>query len=308
MATDIPVSIVMSMLLWVTVIATCYNQGPCETGFMDKMEGGPYYANCTVDCIGGPYYANVECECACILSSECTLTTEQSAKTFSSGAIAAIVVAFPLCICFIHRCRRRRQFKAIKLKFDQIPLSVYRHRGHWDMHGADGGDYAHPRNLLDTSFCGDWCNDWNKESWYIGHHPAEGDWIIFKIESSSIIIPKAVIIRTGPHSQNRLTCVELSLATDADDDQFERLTIFKYNSWHISSWGLCGNASGAGKEHYWILKDVLLSDAEIHKNNYKFIKFKVLRSSGGGEFSCNCLHSFSVLGVAQEEPSAVHTT
>ena len=66
-------------------------------------------------------------------------------------------------------------------KLQEIPLTVYRHRGH-----LYNVDKYHPRDLLDKK---------GTETYYFGDEPSFGDWIIFKIERPFIVIPKAVNIR-----------------------------------------------------------------------------------------------------------------
>merc|ERR1712176_827909 len=94
-------------------------------------------------------------------------------------------------------------------KTEEIPLTVYRHRGH-----DDWGD-CHPRNLLDKK---------GTETMYQGTSPSFGDWITFKIESPFIVIPKAVIIRNYPWDEG-LKSISLSLSVDGDE--FEDFAVIK---------------------------------------------------------------------------------
>ena len=108
-------------------------------------------------------------------------------------------------------------------KEQEIPLTVYRHRGHIKIDTC--ADY-HPRNLSDKK---------GTKTRYIGNTPAVGDWITFKIESQFIVIPKAVIILNylGDYG---LKSISLSLSVDGDE--FEDFAVIKY----IDNWD--------NKEHY----------------------------------------------------------
>ena len=147
------------------------------------------------------------------------------------------------------------------LKIQEIPLTVYRHRGHYDYH---------PRNLLDQK---------GTRSAYRGTSPSLGDWITFKIESPSIFISKAVIIRNYPHDYG-LKSISLSLSVDGDE--FQDFAVIK------------DIHNDDEEEQYFNLKDVMVRNAKIWMNDCKFIKLKVL-SNWGGDY--NVFHSFSVLGA-----------
>ena len=89
-------------------------------------------------------------------------------------------------------------------KMEEIPLSVHLQRVQY--HDRYRG---HPRNLLDGK---------GAETQYVGAEPAEGDWIIFRIECPSKVIPKGIIIRNGAESEG-LKSIELSLAAGGDEGE-----------------------------------------------------------------------------------------
>ena len=75
-------------------MATCYEQGPCDDGFMDQSDGSystkQEFSFCD-DCDGGPFYINDACECACIPSIGCT--SDDKDGTLPDGASAGIIIA-----------------------------------------------------------------------------------------------------------------------------------------------------------------------------------------------------------------------
>jgi len=153
----------------------------------------------------------------------------------------------------------------------EIPLSVFKHRGHrWN------DDCNHPRNLLDGKGTKNaYISDRNK--------PAVGDWMVFKIESGCIVIPKRVIIQNEWNDYG-LKSIELSLGSDGDDDdgEFDILSVIP----RIENESKC--------KQQFELKNETMDDAMIWMKDYKFIKLRVLENWGGHQ---NVFWSFSVLGM-----------
>ena len=151
---------------------------------------------------------------------------------------------------------------------EEIPLTVYRHRGHYDDNAR-----CHPRNLLDKK---------GTETRYVDTYPAVGDWITFKIESPFIVIPKAVIILTsdGPLDGDALKSISLSLSVDGDE--FEDFAVIQ--DIHRDN----------EEEQYLNLKDVMLSNSRIWMKDYKYLKLTVIENWGNWK---NIFYSFSLFGV-----------
>ena len=176
-------------------------------------------------------------------------------------------------------------------KMKEIPLTVYRHRGH-----QEDDEKYHPRNLLDGK---------GTKTEYIGGKPAKDDWIIFRMESESTVIPKAVIIRPHCFKADVMLAgwtmsVDLSLPVSGDSDEFETFAI-------ISSIELV--QLNKESDSYYNLKDemiklemdqddVLISDMMVWMKNYKYLKLRVLHT--WDQVSCNKLYTFYVLGLVCE--------
>ena len=105
-----------------------------------------------------------------------------------------------------------------------------------------------------------------------------GDWITFEIESPFIVIPKAVIIRNYPYFYG-LKSIALSLSVDGDE--FEDFAVL--NDIHQDN----------NEEQYLKLKNVMLSNAKMWMNRYKFIRLTVISNWVKGK---SIFYSFSLIG------------
>ena len=52
-------------------IPTCYEQGPCDKGYMDFTGGKTDRWTCANTCQGGKFIATASCSCACIMATPC---------------------------------------------------------------------------------------------------------------------------------------------------------------------------------------------------------------------------------------------
>ena len=158
-------------------------------------------------------------------------------------------------------------------KMMEIPLTVHRHRGHLEK--DTWGEYVdkyHPQNLLDKNETQTYYqSDWNK--------PAVGDWITFKfeIQSSSIVTPKAIVIRNSNWGDG-LKSISLSLSVDGEE--FEDFAVIQEIR------------NDTSNTQHFILDEVMLSQQKMWMNYYKFLKLVVLSNCG---LKYNKFHSFSVL-------------
>ena len=169
----------------------------------------------------------------------------------------------------------QREFKIVKMpwspsagKVEEIPLSIYRHRGHYN-----NLDKFHPRNLLDKM------GTESAETEYLSTSPGVGDWIVFKLETPFFVIPREVAIRNDP-SKAGLKSIELSISDDGNDDNFDHFATISNLPQDNDEAIRCE------------LKEVWLS--RIWMKDYKFIKLKVLENWGG---LGNIFHLFCIRGI-----------
>jgi len=245
---------------------------------------GVIEAECDLDCGVNAVYITSDCECACDLWSN--IDEEDSDGEDSQGwpgslggTIAMIVLGIcfgvPLLLCVIVHLREvvlaiymELRARAIKAEFDRIQLSIHSFRGSGDINRKD-----HPRNVLKD----------NMISWYYsGDGPNQSeeqyDWIIFKVEARSPVLPKKVIIgnSTGSYS---LTSIALSASVDGSN--FEDIaTNHKINA--------------------NLPKTVV--NVSNQQKGCNFLKLTVLGSLSNG---INKFHSFSVYGVLCEDEEAI---
>ena len=154
-------------------------------------------------------------------------------------------------------------------KLQEIPLTIHQHRGHYT-------DDTHPGNLL------------GEIGFYASEYPAVGDWITFCIECPFIVVPKALVIRNYGGGYG-IKSISLSLSINGlDFDEFAAILDIRNDT---------------DEKQLFVLEKVsavMVSNAKMWLNDYKFIKLQVDSNWGSGQ---NWFYSFAVVGKLFESRS-----
>jgi len=251
--------------LWATTTASCSQQA----------------AECDLDCGLNEVYITEDCECACDLWSN-TEEDDSAGEWTLGGKIAAITVGSLiggvfLLVVIVHLREvilyiyQQLKAQGVSSK-DKIPLSIHSYGGPHDI-----DDKHHPRNVLNDDAGTYYLSDGG----YDPEKPEKDqcDWIIFKVETPTSVIPKKVIIR-GSSDGLSLRSIGLFSSVDPDGD-----------SKHI-----------ARKHKINANVPLIVVDVPNQDNGCNYIRLVMLKSLS---HSKNAFHSFSLYGVLCEDEEAI---